>query len=236
MVRYDLGAKVVSADGKDVGEVDQLVLDPRTETIRELVIHKGVLVQHDIIIPTSSVRESAGVDDNTLHLTLSAGEISRLPQFEETAYVAPPLGLSSDGGMYPGDMLSTNGLLWPAPMYSPGPTREFGGVSAPDMRSDDRISDASTGTVENPIEQSRPDDVFITSGTDVYVGGDKIGTLDEVEVDEGSDKVTTLVVKHGLFGGEKVRIPAQYIQSASRDAIQLTMPAGSMERFRGGKR
>lgn len=236
-MRYDLGAKVVSSDGKDVGKVDQLVLDPRSDTIRELVIHKGLLVQHDIIIPTSSVREAAGGDgDNTLHLTLSSGEISRLPQFEETAYVAPPLGLSGDAGTYPGDMLSTNGLLWPAPAYSPGPARDFGGVSAPDMRPDNEIGSSGTGTVEDAIEQSRPDDVFITAGTDVYVGGDKVGTLDEVEVDESSGKVATLVVKHGLFGGEQVRIPAQYIQDVSRDAIHITMPAGHMERLRGGNR
>lgn len=235
-MRCDLGAKVVLPDGKDVGKVDQLVLDPRTDTIGELVIHKGLLVQHDTIIPTTSVRDAAQGDDHTPHLTLSLGEISRLPQFGETAYVAPPLGMGGDAGTYPGDVLNTNGLLWPASACSPGTTREFGDVSAPDLRADHRISDPSVGTVMDDLEQSRPDNVCITAGTDVCVGSDKVGTLNEVEVDERSGTVATLVVKHGLLGGEKVRIPAQYIEDVSRDAIRLTMPPDGVERFRGGNR
>ena len=103
------------------------------------------------------------------------------------------------------------------------------------MRSDDRISDPSVGTVEDALEQSRPDDLFITAGTDVYIGGEKIGTLHEVEVDEQSGKVATLVVKHGLFGGEQVRVPAQYIESVGHNAIHMAMPGGAMERLRGGE-
>lgn len=222
-MRFNLGAKVFTADGKEIGKVDRLVVDPRTDTVGEFVVHRGLLTQHDIIIPTSEVRDQIGNDDaDELHLTLAMTAVEQLPQFEESAYVTPPIGL------YPGGF-GGDGVLWPGPLYStaapPETTTGLDGGAA---------ADATTypnGTLADRMERSRPDDVFINTGTDVKSGDKKLGTVDELVVDMHSGKVTELIVKRGLFGGKELRIPTQFIESIGGDAIYVTLDDARIAQF-----
>ena len=222
-MRFNLGAKVFTADGKEIGKVDRLVVDPRTDTVGEFVVHRGLLTQHDIIIPTSEVRDQIGNDDaDELHLTLAMTAVEQLPQFEESAYVTPPIGL------YPGGF-GGGGVLWPGPLYStaapPETTTGLDGGAA---------ADATTypnGTLADRMERSRPDDVFINTGTDVKSGDKKLGTVDELVVDMHSGKVTELIVKRGLFGGKELRIPTQFIESIGGDAIYVTLDDARIAQF-----
>src|SRR4051812_24810217 len=130
-MRINLGTKVVSADGKDVGKIDQLVVDPRTDRMQEFVIRKGFFVEHDVIIPMGWVEDRVGNDDDdTIHLSKTADEVKNLPEFVATNFVSAP------DGMYPGlfgDALiggpaayGGGGWLWPAPIYEPATQGSLG--------------------------------------------------------------------------------------------------------------
>jgi len=242
-MRFNLGAKVFTADGKEIGKVDRLVVDPRTDTVGEFVVHRGLLTQHDIIIPTSEVRDQIGNDDaHELHLTLAMAAVEQLPQFEESAYVTPPIGLypggfGGGGGFAAGDigdstgagLVSGGGVLWPGPLYSTAAPPET--TTGPDGGA---AADATTypdGTMADRMERSRPDDVFINTGTDVKSGDKKLGTVDELVVDKHSGKVTELIVKRGLFGGKELRIPTQFIESIGGDAIYVTLDDARIAQF-----
>src|SRR6476469_9234044 len=96
-MRINLGTKVVTSDGKDVGKIDRLVVDPRTERMQEFVVRKGFFTEHDVIIPIGEVEDRVGNDDDdTIHLRMTADQVKGLPEFVEYSYMAAP------DGMYPG--------------------------------------------------------------------------------------------------------------------------------------
>ncbi len=133
-MRINLGTKVMTADGKDVGKIDRLVVDPRSERMQEFVVRKGFFTEHDIIIPIGEVEDRAGNDDDdTIHLRMTAEQVKQLPDFVEHSYVAAP------SGMYPGlfgDSVGMGGatgggLLWPAPIYMPAAQGSLGRAGLP---------------------------------------------------------------------------------------------------------
>src|SRR5947209_12305616 len=96
-MRINLGTKVVTADGQDIGKIDRLVVDPRTDRMQEFVVRKGFFVEHDVIIPIGEVEDRVGNDDdNTIRLRMTADQVKGLPEFVEHSYMAAP------DGMYPG--------------------------------------------------------------------------------------------------------------------------------------
>src|SRR5947209_489299 len=191
-MRINLGTKVVTADGHDVGKIDRLVVDPRTDRMQEFVVRKGFFVEHDVIVPIGWVEDGVGNDDDdAIHLNKSADEVKRLPEFVETNYMGAP------SGMYPGlygDALvegpaayGGGGWLWPAPIYEPAAQGSLGRAELP---ADAPLADSSGsnavahGMMADQLQESRPGNVFLSTGTDVKThDGDKVGTVDQLVVD-----------------------------------------------------
>jgi sporulation protein YlmC with PRC-barrel domain len=240
-MRINLGTKVVSTDGKEVGKIDQLVVDPRTDRMQEFVIRKGFFVEHDVIIPIGWVEDRVGNDDDdAIHLSKTADEVKRLPEFVAANFVAAP------DGMYPGlygDALiggpaaygGGGGWLWPAPIYVPATQGSLGRAGLP---ADAPLADSSgsnpvaPGMMEDRLQESRPGNVFLNTGTDVKTrDGDKIGTVDELVVDPQRGKVTEMIVKKGLLGGKEVRIPTQFIDEIDDDVVYVALDKDRLERF-----
>jgi len=235
-MRINLGTKVVTADGTDVGKVDRLVVDPRTDRMQEFVVRKGFFVEHDVIIPIGEVEDRVGNDD-TIHLRMTAEQVKQLPEFIEASYMAAP------DGMYPGlfgDSIgmagtASGGFLWPAPIYEPAAEGSLGraGLPADAPAADSSGSNAvAPGMMEDRLRESRPGNVFLSTGTDVKTrDGDKIGTVDQLVVDPQRGKVTEMIVKKGLFGGKEVRIPTQFIDEIDDDTVYVALDKDRLERF-----
>jgi sporulation protein YlmC with PRC-barrel domain len=237
-MRINLGTKVITSDGKDVGKIDRLVVDPRSDRMQEFVVRKGFFVEHDIIIPIGEVEDRVGNDDdNTVHLRLTADQVKQLPEFVEHSYMAAP------DGMYPGlfgDTVGMGGLggggyLWPAPIYEPAAQGSLGRAGLP---ADAPLADSSgsnavaPGMMGDRLQESRPGNVFLTTGTDVKTrGGDKVGTVEELVVDPERGKVTEMIVKKGMFGGKEIRIPTQFIDEIDDDAVYIAADKDRLERF-----
>ena len=236
-MRINLGTKVVTSDGKDVGKIDRLVVDPRSDRMQEFVVRKGFFVEHDVIIPIGEVEDHVGNDDEAIHLRMTADQVKQLPEFVESSYMAAP------DGMYPGlfgDSVGMagatgGGLLWPAPIYEPAAQGSLGRAGLP---ADAPLSDGSgsnpvaPGMMGDRLRESRPGNVFLTTGTDVKTrSGDKVGTVDELVVDPERGKVTELIVKKGLFGSKEVRIPTQFIDEIDDDTVYVALDKERLERF-----
>lgn len=227
-MQINLGTTVMTADGQDIGKIDRLVVDPRTDRMQEFVVRKGFFVPHDIIVPIGEVDEAASnADDGKVHLRMTADAVQKLPAFEEYAYVAAPNGLYPSGlGMPLADYTTAygGGYLWPESRYEPGERTQVG--------TGDNPTTSAPGTMESAMEESRPNSVFITTGTDVKTrDGDKIGTVDELVVDPQRGKVTEIVVKQGLFGTKHVRIPAQLIDEIDAEAVYVSGTKERLERY-----
>lgn len=78
-MQLDLGSRVKTRDGEDVGKVDRIIFEPESMTVREFVVHEGILFTHDRIVGRALVDHIDG--DNTVHLRLTAEEAQDLPAF-----------------------------------------------------------------------------------------------------------------------------------------------------------
>ncbi len=111
----DIGARVITRDGKRAGSVGMVVLEPRTGEITHVVLHKGTILTRDVVVPVSAVRDTR---NHNLHLVLTSAELGTMPDFVETEYVVPQQA-SPTGPYVPGD------VLWPiAYAYAPGVIQE----------------------------------------------------------------------------------------------------------------
>ena len=101
----DSGSRVVSSDGKDVGEVEAFLLGGDGTAITHVVLRRGRLSKAvEVTLPVSTV---ASAGDGTARLALSAEEVERLP--------AVPVGRRTYGaGSGPG-ALDLLGLVFPEP-------------------------------------------------------------------------------------------------------------------------
>ena len=237
-MRINLGTKVMTADGTDVGKIDRLVVDPRTDRMQEFVVRKGFFVERDVIIPIGEVEDRVGNDDDdTIHLRMTADQVKQLPEFVEHSYMAAP------DGMYPGLFgdsvgmagMGGGGFLWPTPIYEPAAEGSLGRAGLPaqaPLGDSGGSNPVAPGMMGDSLRESRPGNVFLSTGTDVKMrGGDKIGTVDELVVDPQRGKVTEMIVKKGLFGGKEIRIPTQFIDEIDDDAVYVTLDKERLERF-----
>ena len=70
------GARVIAQDGQ-VGQVDEFVVDRRSEHITHLVMREGHLwAQQDVTIPVSYIEH---MDDDAVYLTIDKASIAALP-------------------------------------------------------------------------------------------------------------------------------------------------------------
>jgi sporulation protein YlmC with PRC-barrel domain len=75
------GARVEATDGP-VGQVDELIVDPKTQQITHIVVRKGPIVGQHVLGPMQVVIPIAQVDfagGNTVYLKLAKKEIEALP-------------------------------------------------------------------------------------------------------------------------------------------------------------
>jgi sporulation protein YlmC with PRC-barrel domain len=234
-MRINLGTKVMTADGHEIGKIDQLVVDPRTDEMQEFVVRKGFFTQHDVIIPIGQVEDRVGNDDDdTIHLSISSAEVDKLPEFVQASYATPPVG------MYPGVFgdsalgtgASNGGLLWPGSVYEPANEGSLGraGLSA-SSSGEGQTQNVAPGMMSDSLQEARPQSVFLTTGTDVEALDGKVGTVDELVVDPQRGKVTEIIVKQGLFGGKEIRIPTQFIEEIDGDAVHIALDKARLEKF-----
>jgi uncharacterized protein YrrD len=74
------GSNVVSSDGQHVGDVERLFVDPNSNETTHFLISQGVLFKDRKLVPTHWVKS---VEEDKVHLTVSANLLERLPTYEE---------------------------------------------------------------------------------------------------------------------------------------------------------
>jgi len=204
--------KVISADGKDVGHIRRVVLDPQTDEVKDLVVREGRLLTEDRVVPMDQVKATS---DDQVQLSLAADEYDKLPLFEETYYVA------ADGGAATG----ATPLIAPA-YYAYPPFAGFGPGST------------STGTVPPELmgytlhhERHIPaNTVALAEGAEVK-SRDKheVGKVEQVLTAPNSDQATHLVVADGLLHKTRRIIPLDWVTRIEDHQVLLGVTAQVVE-------
>jgi sporulation protein YlmC with PRC-barrel domain len=63
----------------EIGSVDRVLLDPRTQRISALVVKRKGLFGHSVVLPIAQV---ADIDDGVVHITLSDHELDALARYQ----------------------------------------------------------------------------------------------------------------------------------------------------------
>jgi uncharacterized protein YrrD len=74
------GAKVLSADGKQVGNIEQLVVDPKNKRVTHFVISAGTFFKERKLIPVQWI---STISEQQVDLSVNAGTLERLPAFQK---------------------------------------------------------------------------------------------------------------------------------------------------------
>jgi sporulation protein YlmC with PRC-barrel domain len=207
MARYELGTTIYTNDDVNIGTIDRLIVDPRTDRLQGFVVRKGLILQRDVVIPAADVAPDNYDDMNgILRLTISARDTDRLLAYQEEGYNQPPI------------VANAPGVLWTAPVYRPDP--------------DAQPHREEMHTAHNRLEQTHPASALLRTGTKI-VGrdGTKIGTVDELVANQQTGNITELVAKRGLLDDTQVRIPVQLIDTVTDDAIYVALDKDRLPAF-----
>lgn len=230
-MRVELGERVRSSDGVDLGYVRNLVVDPNGGGVCAVVLEKGVFFPHDIEVPIQDL--VAGTNNDT-RVKYKADDMTNVRPFEKDRYeeLAPPFAIRAG---YP-----NGGLLWPVGVPYPSASTGFGtlGVFAPpgDVTGPppaagvDRaaVPPLSLGAVSpnrgQPGEPAPVHEMTVEHGSRVVTrDGDKVGVVERVAFDAVSGRPITLVVRRGTILTEDLEIPGEKIESLDDDQVTLDM-------------
>jgi uncharacterized protein YrrD len=214
-MQFAEGAKVFTADGEKVGTIDRVVLEPDTKEVTHLVIKKGFLLTEDKVVPMSLVGPAT---EDRVTLREDAGDLEKLPDFQETNYVAvEPVGPRLDPQPAPGSPRWARPLYFYPPLGSWWTTAGFADHAKPRYvaRTEKHIPE---GTVA--LEEGAK-----VIGSD----GEHIGDIERVFTDPLVDRATHLLISEGLFLKEKKLIPTKWITNILEDAVHLSVDSDFVE-------
>lgn len=220
-MQFKQGASVRMADGTNVGQLERVVVDPRTKEVNYLVVRKGAFFTTDRVVPLTLV---ARADENEVSLRDDAGDLEQLPVFEERYYVPAD-----------GDTLApATGYAPTLYAYPPLSGGEMGGMAGMTLSGQSHLGAL---TVPEPVaEQTQraiPDDnVAIRAGARVVAaGGEQVGSVEQVLTSPNADQVSHFVVSQGLLFKDRKLIPVGWVQDIGEEQVTLAVDAVFVSRL-----
>ncbi|MCC7106909.1 MAG: PRC-barrel domain-containing protein [Chloroflexi bacterium] len=217
-MRVELGSRVRTRDGENIGTIDKLILDPVSGEVKCAVVRKGRILSNDVEVPIEAITTGAG---DAVEIAYTRDETDRLPRFVESSYTSSPSDYTSPYG-YP-----IGGVLWPTGYVGPLPSAVWG-------LDDDRSVDRD----ETALMRERDlTNAVVGEGSDVRSYDDeKVGEVHRIEFDTATGRPTRLVMRKGFLFTHDVELPADVIQSVDDGTVLLKLVKEEVERRFGGHR
>jgi uncharacterized protein YrrD len=205
-------ARVETADGQIVGQIDRVVMDPRTKEVTHVVVHKGLLFTEDKVVPISLI---SGVMDDRVVLREDVGDLENLPDYEETSYT------SLDE--YEQAQAPAGASVPPVYWYPPYPTG-WGVYPAGYL-----VPQYIVHTKENIPEGT----VALEEGAKVISSdGQHVGNVEQVLTDSQVDRATHFVISQGMLLKTRKLLPTGWISHLDSDEVHLAVGAPILETLR----
>jgi len=204
-MRIQIGATVRSQEGEEIGRAERVVLDPSTQEVESIVVHRGLLLSRDVLVPISLVEEAT---EQEIRLRIPKDRVGDLSDFVSAHFeIKPPEHLASYASYAPGS------ILFPlVPPYGvpgePGPY-ELG-----------------------EVEQERavvPSELDIAEGMLVLALDGTVGEVDEVRTDPVSDRATAIVVRARTGVKKEIEVPIELVSGIFPDHVQLSLTSEQVE-------
>lgn len=206
------GATVYAADGSKLGNVERVVLEPRTKEVTHIVVDKGFLFGEDKVVPVSLI--GAVEDDADVHLRQDAGELDLLPDFVETEFV--PSGVAEAADDHPVDYARS--LYWVPPVG----VAWWHGFGWPNYVANEIVRVKEVNIPEGTVA--------LEEGAKVIAAdGEHVGQVEAVLTEPQADRATHLIVSEGLFFPDRKLVPAQWVNMVLEKEVHLAVPARLLE-------
>lgn len=108
-MKFNDGAEVYAADGKRLGDLGQVIMDPHTSEVIKLVVHKGYFFTSDKVIPAEDIQQAL---EERVTLRASA-KTDAYPDFNEADFI-PFAGGDTD------DVETPSPAAWYPPFWNQG--------------------------------------------------------------------------------------------------------------------
>lgn len=203
-MQFSRGASVVTLDGKTVGHIDRVVIEPESKEITHLVIQHGLLQKEDKVVPLCVITPGR---DGQLTLHLHSADLEFFPVFQEEQYILVDEGRGGD--------LPTM-VFW-SPPY-PGGVPGFAS-SGPRYVAETRLNIPANA-------------VALKEGARVIASDNKeVGHVAQVLTGAPADHVAHFLIVKGLLVKEHRLIPVGWVERLADDEVQLAVDSDAVERL-----
>jgi len=200
-LRAKIGTPIIGADGKRIGDIDGVVLNPTNRRVRQILVRKGTFLHSD---RTFSVHSVTGLDDKGLHVGFTADDLALMDHHRPADFMTPGTGAFVGTGVY---------IAVPA-------ERDMGVMSSEEQ--DMEASDDRLGMQQLLLE-------FRRGATVVDKDGKELGKLADLAAVQGG-KISALRVDHGRFRHHTERwIPEHLVYRAYEEQVELSVPEDDLE-------
>ncbi len=227
-MHFKQGVGVRMSDGKSIGKLDGVVVDPRSKEVNYIVVRKGGFFKTDKLVPLNLV---ARAEDDGITLREDAGDLEQLPNFEERYYVpaneaGSPAAATQTGAA--GAALAPS--LYPYPPVVGGEMAGMGNIDAQQAM--------GTLVTEPVVEQTEraipPDNVALRPGAHVISSdGKDVGAIEQVLTGEYADRVTHFVIARGTFSKDRKLIPVGWVSNLGEEDVHLAVDADFLAKLPG---
>lgn len=203
-MQFNQNESVFTADGKDAGHIDRVVIDPQTNEVTHLVVRKGFLFTSDKVVPVEHVMPGP---QGQIALQLDSRQLAELPDFAETQYVTIEEG---KGNGSPTTVFAYPPYPGGAPLQS-----NFG------------------PRVVRETHLNIPDDtVALREGAKVVSRDDTdVGHVEQVLTSPPGDQVTHFLISRGLLVKEKRLIPVGWVERLEEGEVRLAVESSTVEKL-----
>lgn len=191
---FHIGSAILDRDGKRLGTLTHVIVDPRTKQVVEIVLAEGGLIGRDLIVPAGAVNTA---DAESVKVELDHDQLDKLQSFAVTHYSTP----SFDAGDYPAGALIAPGM---APVGAAAGLETIGMMPIVEV-----------------TEQIPEGDIDIEPGTEVWANDGKIGTIRDVMVDEQTRRVTSFVIEKGFWFHSDLEIMLDQVATIGAERVTL---------------
>jgi osmotically-inducible protein OsmY len=219
------GLPVYTADGDRVGTVDHLLVDPATNRLTHVVIHRGRWLGRgeDYI---AAIDHVASVSEYGIRLHVRRDEIGQLQPYRpavEDALMQAQVTRSLE------TQPETSGQGLRVEIER-GLVRLLGEVSQTAAQSAKQLAGWIRGVIGVEDRTTRPDEPDFCIGTPVFAQDGRTGDLIKVVVDPHLRRVTHLVIHHGFLLAEDRVVSVQLVERATPEAIVLHLTSRELSR------
>jgi len=206
------GAAVFTSDGKQVGDLHAIVVDPRDNEVTHIVVNTGPHFPEPgfgapglVEVPIDRME---GAEERGVFLKLDREAFRRLPEYTARDYLPTPAQ---------GEEAAPGGparALWNAGVAIARSLASIGGIAVP--RETFRKARFQRHILNDaPVWRVQPHT--------------HIGDVERVLVDEESDEIRALVIRRGVLFPHEVVLPIQYVTEITDGVIHADISDAQLE-------